>query len=168
MRETSVGKVLCDWRNDSGVCKLSLCHTFSSGMEHDVQERWQLRPTMRSVELASPIMPRLEVWSKKWDGQEFLCCWINCHPKCFILQCQWSGNQLIGGGSWTCQICAQIWQTERHENKSHSQFWMVLDIFKCDDVRHELLMVSAPQDVERICYGLLWCRPLAFLKSLIT
>lgn len=65
MHETSVGKVLCYCMTDSGVCKLSLCHAFSSGMEHDVQERWQLWPTMGSVELASPIMPRLEVWSKK-------------------------------------------------------------------------------------------------------
>lgn len=65
MHKTSVGKVLCHWMNYTGVSKLSLSHTSSSGMEHDVQERWPLWPTMGSVELASPIMPRLEVWSKK-------------------------------------------------------------------------------------------------------
>lgn len=96
MHETSVGKVLCHWMNYTGVSKLSLSHTFSSGMEHDVQERWQLWPTMGSVELVSPIMPRLEVWSKKWAGQAFLCFLTDCYLKCFIMQCQWEVNQWMG------------------------------------------------------------------------
>lgn len=165
MHETSVGKVLCYWMNDSGVCKLSSCHTVSSGMEHDVQERWQLWPTMGSVELASPTMPRLEVWSKKWDGQEFLSTAIRNALFCS------ASDQVISSSVGDPERAKSVHRSDKPKDTKINptlQFWMVLDIFKCDYVRHELLMVSAPRDVERICDGLLWCQPLAFLKSLIT
>lgn len=39
----------------------------------------------------------------------------------------------------------------------------MLDFFKCNDIRHERLMPSTPQDIDRMFYGLLWCRHLAVL-----
>lgn len=137
------------------VCKPSLSPSSCSGMERGVRERWQPWLTMGSAESAWPIMPRSEVSSEERGDEASFLNLIYCSASVI-------SNLFISADMTTLPPHTPTPHPTPYPTRSRT----VLDVFKSNDDIHEPLMVSTPQDTDRICDGPLRRRHLAVPKCL--